>query len=460
MQVDLVIRGGEVVTDEHTVEAWIAVDGGKIVALGSGESWPQARRTIDASGKHVIPGVIDTEHHPTFPLEDWLFSETRAAVAAGVTTAAMITGSNLLARPPKPSPKREEIPPLMEVLPFVWELGPKYAWVDYFITPRLMNESQVKEIPDLAEKHGVTSYKIYLHTKSGEYIWSMWAAAKRLGFYYHDDGMIYLAMRNIATLGPPAVLCFHCENWEIGRVLKEELIAQGRQDVGAWDDKSPAFCEAGHVRGYSYYAKVTDCPIFIQHVTTPETVKELVKARAEGVKIYGNTSPHYLTLDKDTWRTNVPFRSKDTFPQMWEALRRGVIDSITSDHVYGGRLVEEIEKSGMKYGPIFEVAGTVPGESFAGRVDALLPLMMSEGVNKGRISLERMVQVCCENPARIFGLYPKKGTIAIGSDADLVIVDLNKNRTLTRDMLFGQAGWSIWEGWEIKGWPVMTILKG
>ena len=96
----------------------------------------------------------------------------------------------------------------------------------------------------------------------------------------------------------------------------------------------------------------------------------------------------------------------------------------------------------------------------AGRAESLLPIMLSEGVNKGRISLERLVEVCCENPARQFGLYPKKGVIALGADADFAIVDLNKTLKLTRDHVFNSNGWSLWEGWEMKGWPVMTILRG
>ena len=136
---------------------------------------------------------------------------------------------------------------------------------------------------------------------------------------------------------------------------------------------------------------------------------------------------------------------------MWEALAGGLIDSIGSDHVNYDKSREQMEVKG-------DVWKTQSG--FPSRVEALLPIMLSEGVNKGRITLQRLVEVCCLNPANIFGLHPQKGAIALGSDADLVIVDLDKSCKVNRDMIHSSAGWSIYEGWEIKGWPVMTILRG
>jgi len=147
----------------------------------------------------------------------------------------------------------------------------------------------------------------------------------------------------------------------------------------------------------------------------------------------------------------VPLRSKETIARMWEALAGGLIDSIGSDHVNYDKSREQMEVKG-------DVWKTQSG--FPSRVEALLPIMLSEGVNKGRITLQRLVEVCCQNPAKIFGLHPQKGAIALGSDADLVIVDLDKSCKVNKDMIHSSAGWSIYEGWEIKGWPVMTILRG
>ena len=248
-------------------------------------------------------------------------------------------------------------------------------------------------------------------------------------------------------------------------------MAQGRTDPGGWHDMSPPFCEAGHIRTYAYYAKVTGCPILIRHTTCPESLEEIVKARTEGVKITANTNTHYLTIDKNTWRTNVPHRAEETFPILWEAIRTGIIDTISSDNIFRAMSLATVEEIEKQFGTIEKVGPKYPYDIFtgpsairrdimAGRTEGLLLIMLSEGVNKGRLSLERLVEVCCENPAKRYGLYPKKGVIAVGSDADFVIVDLAKTLKLSRDHVFNSNGWSIWEGREIKGWPVMTILRG
>src|SRR3990167_851609 len=121
-------------------------------------------------------------------------------------------------------------------------------------------------------------------------------------------------------------------------------MSEGRQDPGAWDDMSPAFCEAGHIRTYAYYAKITGCPILIRHTTCSESFEEIRRARAEGVKITGNTNHIYFTLDKSVWRQNVPLRSADTFPQIWEAIKTGIIDSISSDNIYRAMPLKNVEE--------------------------------------------------------------------------------------------------------------------
>ncbi len=467
-KVDLVIKGGRVAVGGVVSQSpvWIAVDGGRIVSLGNNASWPEATQTIDASGKYVLPGAIDPEHHPISHQSmhavaaggETIISETSAAVAGGVTTIGMMHHSTRFALVEKKPDKVEDVPRFMEVFPPFIEMAKGQSMVDYFLTPEMSTEEHAKEIPQLAEKLGVTSFKLYLHCKAGEHMWPMWPYMQEMGMFYYDDGMIFRAMRNIASLGPPGLLLIHPENWEIARVLKEDMIAQGRTSPAAWDDHAPAFTEAGHVHTYSYYARVTGCPLYLVHCTTPETLEEVVKARADGVNITAQGGVQYLTLDKERGVVNVPLRSKDTHEKLWEAVRTGIIDCIGSDHVWGATIpLEDVEKYGTEKYPfnIWE-----RWYLFAGRAEALLPIMLSEGVSKGRLSLERVVKVCSENTARKLGLYPKKGVIAIGSDADFVIVDLNKTKTLTRDMTYSAQGWSIWEGWEIKGWPVMTILRG
>ncbi len=461
--VDLVIRGGKVVTAGHTLPpSWIAVDGGKIVALGNSGNEPEAKQTIDASGKYVLPGIIDPEHHPVPPLHENLFSETRAALSAGITTVGFMQVSRRL----DPKTKQEDlartpddVPLFGEVIPKFIELAEKTSMVDFWITPKIYQEKQAQEIPELAEKYGITSFKHHLHTKAGEHMWPMFGRfLQKMGAFYMDDGTIFRSMKNVAALGPPAILVLHCENWEIARFLKEELIAQGRTDIQAWEEHSPDYCEAGHFRNYAYYAKIAGCPLYNVHTTNQRTIDEVVKARADGVRVWAQCAPHYLTLTE--WRINPPLRSKESHDACWHALKTGLIDCIGSDHFGLQAKPEELAEVHKAGGKWRWDAWTPATRSLSSTAEALLPIMLSEGVNKGRISLERLVEVCCENPARSFGLYPKKGTISIGSDADFTIVDLDKTKKVTRDMIYARSGWSIWEGWEFKGWPVMAILRG
>ena len=220
--------------------------------------------------------------------------------------------------------------------------------------------------------------------------------------------------------------------------------------MAAWDERSPHFCEAGHVRTYAYYAGVTGCPLYVVHTTTRETLDEIKKAREEGVKVYSQTGHHYLSLSHDVWKINVPLRDEETMGILWDSLRDAEIDCIGSDHVDWG-----MSRAQMDKGNVWETSSGFPS-----RVEALLPVLLTEGVHKGRISLERLVEVCCESPARVFGIYPKKGAISVGSDADFVIVDLDRTRRVAPEMIHSSAGWSIWEGKELKGWPTMTILRG
>jgi dihydropyrimidinase len=220
--------------------------------------------------------------------------------------------------------------------------------------------------------------------------------------------------------------------------------------MGAWDDRSPWLTEAGHARTYLYYARVLGCPVYIVHATTKETLAEIENAKREGLVVYSEIGAHYLVLHKDAWNINVPLRDRATHEALWQALSSGAIDCIGSDHVAHQRTRESMETG--------NVWTTVSG--FPSRVEGMLPMMLSEGVNKGRISIERLAKVASENPARIFGLHPRKGAILPGADADLVVVDLNRRVKITRDTLYTITPWSIYEGCEVTGWPVMTVVRG
>jgi dihydropyrimidinase len=432
-----------VVTPGGTIEGGAAIVDGKIAAVGRDAFLPSADREIDLVGNYLMPGAIDPECHlgSHRPLADDFQSETRAAAAAGVTTWGMqlvslaITGGADKVKGPA------DIPSFTRAMPFYYEAA-RTAAIDYFLTPILGTDEHVAEISYLAREHGISSFKLHLQMQGP---WKpSWPA------YSFDDGSIYNVFAAVAKLGAPAIALLHCENWEIARVLQERLVTAGRTDMGAWDDRSPGFTEAGHARTYLYYARIAGCPIYIVHATTTETFAEIEKARAEGLTVYSEIGTHYLVLDKDAWKINVPLRDRSTHETLWHALASGAIDCIGSDHVAHTRSRESMETG--------NVWTTISG--FPSRVEGMLPMMLSEGVNKGRISVERLAQVASENPARIFGLYPRKGAIVPGADADLIVVDLKRRATITKQLLHTITPWSIYEGWDVTGWPVMTLVRG
>lgn len=453
-KVDLVVKNGRVVTPAGLSKMGIAIDKGKFVALGTQDNLPEGRRVIDVQGKYVMPGVVDPEGHPghSEPLDVDADTETKAAAAGGVTTWGILNPSPRMGqRPHKTLTAPEDVVSFLEVFPDAVKIMETNSVVDFFFTFELETDEQALEIPIYVERFGVTSHKFYLHCQrmGVDTYWGAQRTGHVLGF---DDGTVYLAMENIAKIKNHGLMCLHCDNWEIARIFEKRLIEAGRKDLFAWTERTPNWLEAHHIRAYSYIAKVTKCPIYIMHITTPESIEELKKARAEGITIYGQTGPHYLSLTgHDGWKVSVALRSRESVEALWEAVSDGTINTVGSDHVVARGCREEMDGKGN----VWEMKSGFPS-----RVETSLPVMLSEGVNKGRISFPRLVQLFCENPARIFGLYPKKGAITVGGDADLTIVDLDKKVKVTDSMMHTRPAWSVYAGREIKGWPVMTILRG
>ena len=450
-EVDLAIVNGQVVTPGGIRRQGIAVDQGKIVGVMDEAVLPPAREVIDAASHHVIPGVVDPEGHPghSHPLWEVVASESRAAAASGVTTWGIQNPSPRFGQKPwKLHAEPEDVVSFFDVFDAGRDIWERDSMVDFFFTFQLETDEQAEEIPRYARELGVTSFKFYNHTKTIplDSFWFATATGLARGF---DDGTFFLACERAAEVG--GMIHFHPENWEIARVLEKRLIEAGRTDMGAWDDRSPDFTEAHHVRSYSYFGKITGCTLYVQHTTNPLTLEEIQRARGEGVQIYSQTGAPWLYFTRDDWRINTPLRRREYVEALWVALRDGIVDLVGSDHVVARGTREEMSAEGV---------WSRNKSGFPSRVEMLLPIMLHEGVNKGRISLERLVQVCSEAPARIFGLYPQKGVILPGSDADLVFVDLDKELQVRDDMVHTQPGWTLLHGHTIKGWPVKTILRG
>lgn len=458
---DLIVTNGTVVTGGGRYSVAVGVRNGKVVALAPEELLPPARQRIDARGNYILPGIVDSEAHPGcyVPFDYDIRTESRAAACAGVTTWGIQAPVTRLGTEPfREVVRRQDVVSFNHAFPTARDILNSTSHVDAYLTYMLETDEQANEIPEYAESHGVTGYKLYLQTRSlkgmsddSDSNWPSRRAGLGAGI---DDGTVFLVMEQAAHLGYPAMVHIHPENWEIGRVFEERLRAAGRTDFAAWTDRSPDFLEAQHIRAYAYMAQQTPgrVPLYIQHCTTPLSFEEVVRARAEGVEVFAQTGPAWLWGEGGfAWRINVPLRRRENVEALWVALADGVVDVVGSDHVVGW----EPASYEQMYDP--NIWNCRTGFS---RVELFLPVLLSEGVNKGRITLERLVQVSCENPARTSGLWGKKGSLLPGFDADMVIVDLGREVTVGKEHINTRTGWSVMEGHRFTGWPVKTILRG
>jgi D-hydantoinase len=419
------IDGGTIVTPTGRLTGSLAVEDGKIVAIGRKDKLPGAERVIDASGKYVLPGLVDPHVHFRYvdtPLDESFGLMTRSAAAGGVTTVLPFIAS------------LEHIVDSLDVFRQIYDMS---AHVDCSFHAIIFKPEQIGEVGELV-KRGITSFKFLLPYKGSEAI---------PGVGDIDEGLIFLGMREIANAG--AVAMVHCESPDLFFRLRDALMKDPPPDAH-WHDARPNECEAHGIATVTHLAKLTRCPLYIVHVSIKEGGDLIRRARAEGLRVWAETCPQYLTLtrfdtDKVWGKVNPPLRGKDDIEQLWREVKAGTFDTIGSDHC---------PLSPEEKAELWTAKPGMPG------VETMLPLLFDKGVNAGHISPEQLVRLCSENPAKIFGLYPRKGALQVGSDADIVIVDPGREQTLNVKEMHDVYSYSAYHGWKVKGWPVMTILRG
>jgi dihydroorotase (multifunctional complex type) len=433
VEVDTVINNCAIVRHDEILNAGLAIDKGKIVAIARDRELPSAGTIIDGRGNYVIPGVVDAHVHLEYPPgidpESNIRRETQACAAAGCTTIV-----HLLAPADDIIDKAREFVGLYE----------KNAYVDLALSARIYTRENIRQIRSMYD-YGIVGVKLLLPYKGSEAVWKGLVGGI-------DDGIVYLTFKEIGRLAKQGCKVFarvHCENVEIFLKMKEEFLEKGIEP-SSWNEVRTRVCEEEAMRKCLYLASVTECPIYVVHVTIKEGIGLLAKARAEGVNVVAETCIQYLTANTDNVdrilsKVNPPIREPEDNRRLWEALGDGTINVVATDHA-------PVPKA-LKNNLWDATVGIPCAEMF-------LPLMLSEGVNKGKISLEKLVDVCCFSPASKFGLTPRKGTISIGSDADLVLIDLKKEAVIPEKPLYSNGDFSIFAGRKIKGWPILTMLGG
>lgn len=436
-KVDTIIHGGQIVTASEAYEASVAIQGEKIVALGHEAALPSAERYIDASGKYVLPGVIDAHIHLGPEYDDWRGGPI-AAAHAGLTTLIGFALYDDQAHEPLPDAVRR--------------LGHEVAEqsvLDFGFHFILNNQPYILAGLPEAFRMGVTSYKLFMTYK------------KRPNRMCSDD-FICRAMAIVAAHG--GVTQLHCENGDVLDYLENKAIAEGRVHPRDFPGTCPDWAEEEAINRAIRFGALTGSPIYVVHLSTRLGLERIKQAQATGQRVWTETCPQYLLLteaEMERWgpfaKIGPPLRPADGPDReaLWIGSAHGYIATVGSDHA---PRAPRFKEPGWENIFVDSQGKSIPFGSPS--VETMLPLMYSEGVVKRGLPLTWLARVLAENPARIFGLYPKKGTIRVGADADLLIIDPRAEGTIRVADHRGIAGYTLYEGWRVHGRPWMTLLRG
>lgn len=424
---DLVVRGGVVVipgTGQLRVDIGIAE--GRIVALG--EELGGAKATFDAGGKVVFPGVVDPHIHlgNTLSFAEEAHTESRAAVLGGVTTVCVFL-------------RRTD--PYLEHLPGFRRAIDESSYVDAAFHLQIFTEEQLRELPACAEEYGVRSFKFYMSGIPG-IVQSV------------SDAFLLEGFRQVTALGPDAVACVHAENASLVEWARAELgRTKPHGTVADWEAAHPAEAEALAIQTAAYLAGEADAHLYIVHLSSRAGLDVVRRLKHDGVRLTVETTSPYLGLSSDDangflLKMVPPIRSAPNTQALWGGFLDGSIDLVGTDNTSRTRATKQPEAGLHAARPGYAGLGTH------------LPALLHFGHHVRGAPLELLAERMCRTPARVFGLYPKKGTIAVGSDADLVVVDLALEREVRPEALGGMSDFSPFESKRLRGWPVATIKAG
>lgn len=426
---DLVLTNAQLMLPQGGLtRGTLGIKDGRIAVIAGPDAELVGNETLDCGGLWVLPGVIDPHVHFGFGSPETDFeTESRNAALGGTTTVLSFHRSRDIRESFEAARDRAE----------------SQSCIDFGFHFGITSNLHVETLDDISHRFGVSSYKLYMMYKG--------AAGLSKGFTDIDDGLLYSALQETAKI-PGAVLGVHCENVEVIPVLRDPLRAAGRDDLKAWNEQSPDFLEAENVHRVCYFASKTQTPVNIVHLSSREALDEVRRhrLRRDGPPIYVESCPHYLFLNDETpagpyAKVNPPVRGQDDVEAMWEGVLDGAITTLGSDHVPRKRETKDKD--------IWAASNGFPGTGM------ILPIMLHEGYHRRGVPLDKIVALTSSNAARIYNL-PAKGSIEIGKDADLVIVDPDLERTVDAATLESFADYSPYEGMTLKGWPVRTLVRG
>ncbi len=426
---DLLIKNGTIVNGSESFKADIAVENGKITQIGTDIAPTDNTKVVDASGNLVLPGAIDAHTHLAMPFggtisSDDYFAGTRAAACGGTTTVFDFVlqdfGETMV-----DAVKRRDA------------MCAPVAAVDYsyHVAVKDVSGDLLDSIED-AVKFGVPSFKVFMVYDFGV-----------------TDGVFYKVLKKAKECG--ALIGVHAENNEMVNTLTAQYLSEGKTSAWYHYMSRPEFVEAEADIRAIQWAKALDAPLYIVHLANKEGVKAVTQAKDEGYKIYAETCPQYLEFTCDVYKRedgrnfvcSPPMKGEESRLALWEAIKRGDIDTIATDHCP----FQSYEKDWGK-----DDFTKIPN-GCAG-IENMYPYMLS-AANEGKITYEKAVEICSENPAKIFGCRDK-GRISIGKDADIVIYNPKTEFTITNDKMHSDCDHTIWEGVKLKGYPEQTYSRG
>lgn len=433
---ELIIRNGLIISENDRLKADIKIVDEKIAEIGQDlEVTSKSTKEINAENLVIMPGGLDPHVHlslPDYVPEEFRWADdfesgSKAALAGGITTLGCIS-----------VPDRDENP-LGTIERETKSINQK-AIADFIIHPVIFTptEETIHEIPKLMEK-GCNTIKIFMVTED----------------YDAKEDLYIKAIQ--ATKESGMLPMIHCEDYEILKATREKMIEDGKESLMNYADSRPVNSEAVATQKAVDISISTGAPVYIVHLSSEEALRICEKAQAKNAPVFVEGRPIFLYLTREKYLepegalyvVQPPLREKSDVEALWRGVQEGSINTIGSDHAPHTR--------DQKLNPALNISNLVPGIN---ELQVMLPMFYAKGVVSGKITLERFVELTSTNVAKLFGLYPRKGTIQVGSDADLVLWDLEEKRVIKNEDMFSQAGFSIYHGESYTGWPKITIRRG